>query len=60
MTLTPVTGSVSPTTVTIAHGQSVSSASSTFNPGYGVLGPLTDTVTASAPSLASATAKLNA
>jgi hypothetical protein len=60
VTLTPVSGTVGPTTVTIAHGQSVSSASSTFHPGYGVLGPLTDTVTASAPSLASATAKLNA
>jgi trimeric autotransporter adhesin len=60
VTLTPVTGSVSPVTVTIAHGQSVSSASSTFRPGYGPLGPSTDTVTASAPTLVSATAKLNA
>jgi hypothetical protein len=60
VTLTAVSGTVGPTTLTIAHGQSVSSASSTFNPGYGVPGPLTDTVTASAPAVASATAKLNA
>jgi hypothetical protein len=60
VTLTPVSGTVGPTTLTIAHGQSVSSASSTFNPGYGVLGPYTDTVTASAPAVTSATAKLNA
>lgn len=60
VTLTPVSGSVSPITVSIAHGQSVSSASSTFRPGYGVLGPYTDTVTASAPTVSSATAKLNA
>ncbi|PZS18458.1 MAG: hypothetical protein DLM57_06270 [Pseudonocardiales bacterium] len=60
VTLAPVTGSVSPTTVTIAHGQSVSSVSSTFHPGYGALGPYTDTVTASAPAVISATAKLNA
>jgi trimeric autotransporter adhesin len=61
VTLTPVSGTVGPTTVTIAHGQSLSSTSSTFNPGYtAVLGPFTDTVTASGPTLSSATAKLNA
>jgi hypothetical protein len=61
VTLAPVSGSVTPTTVVIAHGQSVSSTSFTFNPGYtAVIGPFTDTVTASGPTLSSATAKLNA
>ncbi|MEO6885454.1 MAG: hypothetical protein ABI232_04090, partial [Jatrophihabitantaceae bacterium] len=58
VTISPGSGSVSATTVTIEHGQSASSASSTFTPAYGLL-RTSDTVTASSANLSSATATLH-
>jgi hypothetical protein len=58
VTLTPGHGTVSPQTVTIAHGQSISATTSTFNPQYPLFVTV-DQVTASAASLISATAVLH-
>ena len=63
VTLAPSAGSVTSTTVTIAHGQSVSATGSTFTPSYGLLGlfpPTVGTVTATAPQVAAAIATLYA
>ena len=47
VTISAAAGSSSPTTLTIAHGASVSNGSTVFSPGFGLFGPYTDTVTAS-------------
>ncbi len=57
--LTPTHGTVNPQTLTIAHGQSVSSTTSTFSPQYTPLFVTVDQVTASASSLTSAVAVLH-
>jgi hypothetical protein len=57
ITWTPQHGTVTSATMTIAHGQSISSATSTFNPQYPLV--VTDQVTVSATSLLSATAVLH-
>ena len=51
-------GSRTPPTLTIPHGQSVSTASTTFSPGLTVL-VISGTLTASSASLTSATARLS-
>jgi hypothetical protein len=56
VTLTGSNGETVPTTLTIPHGSSVSTASMTFSPD--LIYSLTETVVASAPSLVSATATL--
>jgi hypothetical protein len=58
VTLTAAHGSVSAATVTIAHGQSASTTNSKFTAAYPLL-VVTDTVTAAATSLVSATAALH-
>ena len=56
VTISGVLASASPSTLTIPHGASVSSASTAYTPGLARFGPNTDTVTASSGSLATAKA----
>jgi hypothetical protein len=63
ITLGTSAGSTSPSTLTVPHGASTSSASMTYSVMLGLTGilyPTSGTVTASAGSIASATARLNA